>query len=194
MTGVRPRLLQRRVRAAADAPATRAVLGTALVAALLGARCTGEREVVLAAPEGDDPGACVVQRIVDGDTFVCADDRRVRLLLIDTPERSQAPFGAQATAALTRLLPPGTRTRLELDVQPTDRYKRVLAYAYTADGRRVNDEMARQGFALLSVYPPNVRYVDEIRAAAAEARARRAGLWATDGFSCPPADRRARRC
>jgi micrococcal nuclease len=194
MTRIPLKVVRRLVRGSGQTAAIRMTLAAALVVAVAGARCIGNREVALADPGAGDPDACMVQRIVDGDTFACADGRRVRLLLVDAPERSQAPFGAQATAALTRLLPPGTRTRLELDVQPTDRYKRVLAYAYTADGRRVNDEMARQGYVLVSVYPPNVRYVDEIRAAVAEARTRRAGLWATDGFSCSPADRRAKRC
>ncbi len=45
--------------------------------------------------------------------------------------------------------------------------------------------MVRQGFAVPLVVPPNVRHVDEIRAAADSARTARLGLWAVDAFACP---------
>lgn len=137
---------------------------------------------------------CVVERVVDGDTIRCRGGLRVRLLLIDTPERSQRPFGPEATAALKRLLPVGSAARLELDVQAHDRYGRTLAYVYTSRGLMVNEELVRTGFAVVLVYPPNVRYVDRLRAAAAEAQRARRGLWARSGFECLPKDHRARRC
>jgi micrococcal nuclease len=153
-------------------------------------------------PEAADPGTaagagagtCVVARIVDGDTLVCAGGERVRLLLIDAPELSQAPFGAAARQALEALAPPGTRLGVEHDVRPIDRYGRTLAYLWLADGRMVNEELLRAGVALVAVYPPNVRHVERLRAAVAEARAAGAGLWATTAFECGPADHRAGRC
>lgn len=136
--------------------------------------------------------ACQVTRIVDGDTIEC-DGRRIRLLLIDSPERSQAPFGAQAAAALAQLIPVGTPILVEYDVDRTDRYGRTLAYLFV--GRIfVNEAMVRQGFAVPLVYPPNVRYVERIRAAAAAARAARAGLWSVNAFDCLPVDARKGRC
>jgi endonuclease YncB( thermonuclease family) len=86
---------------------------------------------------------CTIATVSDGDTVICEGGERVRLLLIDTPEMSQAPFGPQAKRALQELLPVGTRARLELDVQERDRYGRVLAYVYTPEGRMANEEMAR---------------------------------------------------
>ena len=139
---------------------------------------------------------CRVTSVSDGDTFraACPASTRVRLLLIDAPERDQAPFGSQARARLMALAPPGTQVTLELDVAPRDQYGRVLAYVWLADGRMVNDEMARAGFAVPLVYPPNVRYIERIRRAEAEARAARRGLWAQDGFACSPKDHRRHRC
>jgi micrococcal nuclease len=136
---------------------------------------------------------CRVDRIIDGDTFMCGADR-IRLLLIDAPERGQAPFGARATESLARLLPVGSSARLEFDVQRTDRFGRTLAYVFAPDSTFVNEAMVRAGFAVPLVVPPNVRHVDRIRSAAREARAARAGLWAVDGFRCRPADARAGRC
>lgn len=137
---------------------------------------------------------CTIARIVDGDTVECRGGERVRLLLIDTPERGQKPYGERATQALSALLPVGTEARIELDVQERDRYGRVLGYLYTPDGIMANEAMVRQGYAVVSVYPPNVRHVERIRAAAEAARRDRAGLWETPAFECLPSDYRRGRC
>ncbi|MGH7589002.1 MAG: thermonuclease family protein [Gemmatimonadota bacterium] len=133
-------------------------------------------------------------RVIDGDTLVCEENERVRLLLIDAPEAEQGPFGPAAEAFLSTLLPPGTRVRLETDVDPYDRYDRRLAYVYLADGRIVNRMMVRQGFAVPTVVPPNVRYIESIRAAADSARAAGIGLWAVSAFSCAPGEFRDGTC
>jgi micrococcal nuclease len=142
---------------------------------------------------GRDRAECVVQRVVDGDTFVCAGGPRVRLLLIDAPELAQRPYGDSARAAARALLPAGTHVRLVTDVQPQDAYGRLLAYVYT-DSVFVNREMVRRGMAVVLVYPPNVRQVETIRSAADSARAERRGLWSGSAFDCRPRDYRARRC
>ena len=43
---------------------------------------------------------CIVERIIDGDTFTCAPVGRVRMLLIDTPEMGQGEIGREAQRAL----------------------------------------------------------------------------------------------
>jgi micrococcal nuclease len=88
----------------------------------------------------------------------------------------------------------GSTPRLETDVDPQDRYGRVLAYAYAADGRMVNEEMALRGYALSLTYPPNVRYVERMRSAVQEARSEGRGLHATSAFACTPKDYRAGNC
>lgn len=138
-------------------------------------------------------GTCRVTRIVDGDTVHC-DRLRIRLLLIDAPERGQAPFGRRASQALARLVPVGSTVRLEYDVDRTDRYGRTLAYLFTPGGTFVNEALVREGYAVPLVYPPNVRHVERIRAAAAAARRDRAGLWAVDAFACLPVEARRGRC
>jgi endonuclease YncB( thermonuclease family) len=65
---------------------------------------------------------------------------------------------------------------------------------YLADGRMLNEEMARAGMVAALVYPPNVKHVARIRAAVRDARQNRRGLWATDFFDCSPRDYRAGRC
>jgi micrococcal nuclease len=135
---------------------------------------------------------CVVDHIVDGDTFHCRDGRKVRLIGIDTPERRQS-FASVASHALLRMLPLDTAVRLERDVAPTDRYGRVLAYVWIGP-TLVNEAMVRGGWAVLYTVPPNVKYADRLGRAQKEARARGAGLWAQRGFDCLPSEFRRRRC
>lgn len=149
-----------------------------------------------AAPIQPTPGGsaeCIVARVVDGDTLVCDGGVRVRLTLIDTPELAQQPYGDSARALVASLTPVGSRVRLEFDVGVFDRYRRVLAYVY-ADSLFVNREIVRRGMGVVSVHPPNVRMLDEIRAAADSARAERLGLWADTVEWCVPSDFRAGRC
>jgi micrococcal nuclease len=137
---------------------------------------------------------CVIERVIDGDTVVCTGGTRVRLLLIDTPEMDQGEFGATAREALRTLLPPRTVARMEYDVDRLDRYGRTLAYLYLPGGRMANVEMARAGYAVAITYPPNVRHIDEVRAAVAEARSARRGLWAGSAFECEPVAHRRGDC
>ena len=159
-----------------------------------------DRDAATAPPLAQDQDAgglaCVVARdgIRDGDTLRCTDGQRVRLLMIDAPELGQGASGEAAGEALRALAPPGTRVRLETDVRERDRFERILAYAWLPDGRMVNEEMARSGYAVALVYPPNVRHADRIRAAVRQAREARRGLWAEGGFDCEPREWRAGRC
>ncbi len=137
---------------------------------------------------------CRVTRVADGDTIYCGTLGRIRLLMIDAPELSQGQPGRDAQRVLEELIPRGTEIKVETDVQPRDTYDRILGYVYSADGRMVNEEMARTGYVTALVYPPNVRYVERIRAAVADARRAKRGLWATDYFECSPRDYRAGRC
>ena len=144
--------------------------------------------------EPQEPGAsipCVVSNVVDGDTLDCADSRRVRLLLIDAPEMAQEPFGGLAHKALADLVPIGTAISLEIDVDPADRYGRTLAYVVLPDGRIVNEELLRNGAAVVAVYPPNVRHVERFRAAAQKAQQAGRDMWGLDGFRCLPDDFRS---
>lgn len=136
---------------------------------------------------------CSVSRVVDGDTFECAGGVRVRLIGIDTPELSQAPFGAAARDALLKLLPVGAEVELERDVEVSDRYGRRLGYVWW-NGVLVNWQLVRGGWAVLLTVPPNVRYVEAFQEAQRRAREEARGLWAVEGFSCLPADRRRGRC
>jgi len=136
---------------------------------------------------------CVVARIVDGDTFYCADRTKVRLTGVDSPERGQGRVARQASAALARRLPRGRRVVLELDVTRRDRYGRTLAWVWVGD-TLVNEALVRDGWAVRYTVPPNVKYVDRLGVAERSARAARLGLWADGERACRPADWRRHAC
>jgi micrococcal nuclease len=134
------------------------------------------------------PGSTVaarVERVVDGDTFVAdigGRDERVRVIGVDTPEtvapdRPVERYGRESSNFAKRELS-GVTVRLGGDVEPRDRYGRLLAYVWLPDGTFWNALLAAEGYAQLLTVPPNVAYVDLFRRLVAEARAAHRGLWA----------------
>ncbi len=128
--------------------------------------------------------------VVDGDTVVvkvAGQTERVRLIGIDTPEKAGGflpaeCYGEEATEFAAALLPVGTEVRLTRDVEPRDRYDRLLAYIHRAgDGLFVNLEIAAEGYAEALVIEPNTTHADAFYAAAARAREQGMGLWGVCG-------------
>ena len=124
-----------------------------------------------------------VIRVVDGDTInVQLADRveKIRYIGVNAPEihhpiKGEEP-GGRAAAQVNRGLVIGRRVRLELDVQPRDRYGRLLAYVWVGD-TMVNAELVRLGYAQVMTVPPNVRYQDLFLKLQREARDASRGLW-----------------
>jgi len=131
------------------------------------------------------PTEAGVRDVIDGDTVRLSDGRLVRYLGIDAPEARRRvgeewvedpePFSRAATEA-NRLLVGGRTIRLEYDVNPTDRYGRLLAYVYV-DGEMVNEALVREGLAVLLTIPPNVKHTERLRQAQEEARRAARGIW-----------------
>lgn len=124
-----------------------------------------------------------VVRVVDGDTIRVELDGReepVRLIGIDTPEvagphTGEECFGETASRFLARTLE-GRSVRLEFDVERVDRFDRTLAYVWL-DGELVNERLLLDGYAVVTTFPPNVRYVERFTDAQRRAREAGAGLW-----------------
>jgi endonuclease YncB( thermonuclease family) len=140
-----------------------------------------------AAWPGPPAGAVVarVARVVDGDTFVATvggRGERVRVIGVDTPEtvapgRPVEPYGRQASAFAERFLA-GATVLLAGDVEPRDRYGRLLAYVWLPDGTFWNALLAAEGYAQQLTIPPNVAYAGLFGRLVAEARRKDRGLWA----------------
>jgi micrococcal nuclease len=127
-----------------------------------------------------------VRRVTDGDTFVATvggREERVRVIGVDTPEsvapnRPVEPYGKQASAFAERALA-GATVRLAGDAEPRDRYGRMLAYVWLADGTFWNALLVAEGYAQQLTIPPNVAYAGLFRRLVAEARREHRGLWAS---------------
>lgn len=158
-----------------------ATIGAAGASGLLdGRRGTDERAAVGTASVGR------VVKVVDGDTIdvqLGATRERVRYIGIDTPEtkdprRPVQCYGPEA-ADLNAELVAGERVRLVRDVEPHDRYGRLLAYVYRVrDELFVNAELTRRGYARPLRIAPDVRHADRFAALARAARRSGRGLWA----------------
>jgi len=130
-----------------------------------------------------------VIRVIDGDTVrIDAPDgsdptTSVRLWGVDCPETARSPggaghYGAEASAFATRRLL-GRQVRLELVPDDTrGRYGRLLAYVCVEpSGVRFNELLLEHGYAYADprfAHPRKARFAK----LEADARARRAGLWA----------------
>jgi len=139
-----------------------------------------------------------VTRIVDGDTlkvFYLEGEESIRLIGIDTPEsrvnkktkkdakrsgqdvETIIAMGKRATEYVESLVKPGGLITIEFDVQERDRYKRLLGYVYLSNGKMLNEEIVKAGYASVMTIPPNVKYKDRFLIAYQEARERKVGLW-----------------
>jgi len=123
-----------------------------------------------------------VKMVLDGDTFVLESGETVRLAGIDAPElgRDGEPdryFAREAAAALG-LMVKGQDLRLEFGKQKTDRYGRLLAFAYLPDGRMVNLDLVKNGFAFCYPHDDNVQgFPWQCVTVQREAMAAQRGFW-----------------
>lgn len=125
----------------------------------------------------------VVERVVDGDTAVMRVDGEsvyVRYIGIDTPEsvKPDSPvecLGPESSDFNAEQVE-GRRVELEFDRELYDPYDRLLAYV-RIDGRMVNAELVRRGFAETLSIPPNDRYAERFSALEQEAIENSKGLW-----------------
>ena len=139
-----------------------------------------------------------VTRIVDGDTikvFYLGNEESIRFIGIDTPEsrvnkktekdaernnqdiKIIIEMGKKATRYVKGLVRPGDLITIELDVQERDRYGRILGYVYLSNGKMLNEEIVKAGYAMIMTMPPNVKYKDRFLRAYKQARERKRGLW-----------------
>ncbi len=126
--------------------------------------------------------------MVDGDTIhalLDGVDENIRIIGLDSPETNKPGtpvecFAREATAAAKRLLKPDDPIVLQLDpTQDTrDRFDRLLAHVFLADGSLFAETMIRQGDAIHYVYDgvPSI-HADRLAAAEDEAKSSQVGLW-----------------
>jgi endonuclease YncB( thermonuclease family) len=134
---------------------------------------------------GGTPG-----RVIDGRTFTLDDGREIRLAGIEVPplpfpgESAMAPGGAEARDALAALLADGKVVLRRAEI-PSDRYARVLAYAFVSrDGveRFVQAELIAAGVARVAARVGGRDCVAELLGRETAARRAKLGLWANSYY------------
>ena len=160
-----------------------AVIAAAFVAAACG--CFGaaaqQQQNSARACGADEIAHGTVKSVGDGRTFTLDDGREVRLAAIEVPQlalpqAAPAPGGAAARDALAALAA-GDEVVLRGAEIPSDRYGRVVAYAYTErDGDEifVQGELVAAGFARVGSRACAVELLNREHAA----RRAKLGLWA----------------
>jgi micrococcal nuclease len=154
------------------------VLALAVIAALQSWRgCSLEELRRPPLPEGHYQ----VRRVVDGDTLLMQDHKRVRLMGVDTPETVKEdtpvqPWGPEATT-FTREFVESGEVRLQFDRERLDRFGRYLAYVWVGD-RMLNEELLRAGLARWEQgYHYSQSMKNRFRKAQREAQQAKRGIW-----------------
>ncbi|QTL99712.1 nuclease [Iocasia frigidifontis] len=111
-----------------------------------------------------------IDYVYDGDTVRTADGERIRLIGLDTPEMNweegEAEFYAREAFEYTKKKLLGHNVYLEYDQEKRDKYNRILAYLFLADGSFFNRKLLEEGYASLLLVPPNLKYAAELKEAA----------------------------
>ena len=139
-----------------------------------------------------------VTRIIDGDILQALygeREKRIRLIGIDTPEsrvnkkakrdanmseqdiKTIIEMGRKSKKYVDGLVKRGDIITIEFDAQERDKYGRLLCYVYLSNGKMLNEEILKSGYAVIMTVPPNVKYKDIFLRAYKQARDRKVGLW-----------------
>ncbi|MCP4366539.1 MAG: thermonuclease [Deltaproteobacteria bacterium] len=139
-----------------------------------------------------------VTRIIDGDVVQIiygGVEKRVRLIGIDAPESridrkalkdaglsdhdidAIVEMGVKAKAYVNSLIKRGNFMTIEFDEKEKDSYGRLLCYVYLSNGKMLNEEIVRAGYANIKTIPPNVKYKNRFLNAFKYAEEIERGLW-----------------
>lgn len=128
-----------------------------------------------------------VVRVIDGDTFIVdynGVEERVRLIGVNSPESvhpdvtQNVPQG-EISSKFTKQQLENKEVGLEFDIQERDQYGRLLAYVWLGNVM-FNKTLLQDGYAVVSTFPPNIKYVDEFIKDQNLAKENKKGLWALE--------------
>lgn len=136
----------------------------------------------------------MVAHVIDGDTFVTNRGEHVRMLGINTPEKSTGhrlesePFALEARDYLKNFIK-GKEVELRIGHHKQDKFKRTLAHVYHLKRATwLNERMVREGFAHVYSFPDNAGpHVETLLESEKIARENRKGLWSLMRWKILPA-------
>ncbi len=126
-----------------------------------------------------------VSKVIDGDTIELNSGQRLRYIGIDSPEinyKGESECFAQEAKEFNKKLVEKKGIKIEKDVSEKDKFGRLLRYVFidgvsTSSAILVNEYLVRQGYAIVSTYPPDVKYIGDLLLAQQEARENSRGFW-----------------
>ncbi|MFM8948258.1 MAG: thermonuclease family protein, partial [Acidimicrobiaceae bacterium] len=83
----------------------------------------------------------------------------------------------EASAFTKATLAKGSTVKLLRDVEPRDRFQRLLVYLFLADGTLFNQLLIDRGFARTLSIEPNTAFASQFATHESNAKDRRVGLW-----------------
>jgi micrococcal nuclease len=138
-------------------------------------------------------------KVIDGDTILVNDGnkQKLRLIGIDTPEpwfeektgkdarragvsiESMKKLGRLATEFVRSYLSVyyGEKITVELGAERYDKYGRLLGYLWLPNGKMLNREILRAGYARIMSIPPNTKYYREFLQLEKKAHHSHLGIW-----------------
>ncbi len=124
-----------------------------------------------------------VKHVIDGDTVILSDDRKVRLIGIDTPEigydgHPSEPGAIRAKDFLKQMLAQNPSVYLIYDQEHFDRHNRTLAHLFLSKDNNIQATLLREGLAMPLTIPPNLQFIDCYRQQSKIAMNQRRELWA----------------
>ncbi|MFJ6414534.1 thermonuclease family protein [Terribacillus saccharophilus] len=145
------------------------------------------REEALEAIPGDTKG--IVTHVTDGDTFTVeledGEEEYVRLISVNAPETCHynsisncepEPFSEEAVA-FTRETLQGETVYLEQDELERDQNGYMLFYVYLESTEMYQSMLLREGLAEVAVNEPNIKYQQELKESAEQAKTDSKGIW-----------------
>ena len=110
----------------------------------------------------------IVVKVLEGDILVLNNGKKVRLIGVDA--------GKQAKSFVEKMVE-GKEVELKYDRQRIDSKGRIRAYVYLLDGRFLNAEVIKQGYAYVN-RRFSFEYIEQFKQYEREARENRRGMWA----------------
>jgi micrococcal nuclease len=140
----------------------------------------------------------VIVRVVDGDTIkvnYIGKTEHVKLIGIDAPENKLSrkakneavankenlvtiiSMGIDAEKFMKNLIKKGDVVTIEFDAEQRDANGDLLGYVFLTNGKMLNEEIVRAGYAHVVITSRNAKYNNRLLKASAEAKAHKRGIW-----------------
>lgn len=124
-----------------------------------------------------------VRYVHDGDTLILDNDRKIRIIGINTPElahdgKPAEALGIRARNRLRQLVfASDNQVRLQYGAERKDRYGRYLANLWDTRRQNLTEALLREGLGWVIAIPPDIRYLDCYLAAEKSAHKAGRGVW-----------------